>query len=314
MEEELQELEQERKYWHSGYIGGFELAFRKYKWQLSYEEEHTLSKQPLKIDFLVIKKENNLVINNAIGAQFRKYNIIEIKNPDDDLNEDVVWKTIGYAGIYKSLVERVGEIPANELTITISRTRKPVKLIGKLLAEGKEIDNPFPGIYYLKGIIEIPIQIVVIKELQGKEFNALKILTENAANDDVLGFIDDVKTYVEQGDIENANAVFNLFKQVNSKMFYEMRGENDMKFDSLADLFEDDLIAREKKGEARGEIKGKAEGKAEERENGIEIFIKDKIEDDIPNEVIIAKLQKNYKLSAEDAKEYVKKYTPVAEK
>ncbi len=110
----------------------------------------------------------------------------------------------------------------------------------------------------------------------------------------------------------NANAVKHLFLHANENLFNRLRGENDMKFDSLADLFEDDLIAREKKGEATGEAIGLVKGKAEERENGIEIFIKDKFEDDVPPEIIVAKLQKNYKLSEDDDKAYVKKYSPVA--
>ena len=52
--------------------------------------------------------------------------------------------------------------------------------------------------------------------------------------------------------------------------------------------------------------------KAEERENGIEIFIKDKFEDEIPTDKIVAKLQKNYNMTEETAKKYVQKYSPVA--
>ncbi len=54
------------------------------------------------------------------------------------------------------------------------------------------------------------------------------------------------------------------------------------------------------------------EGKVEERENGIEIFIKDKFEDEIPTDKIVAKLQKNYNMTEETAKKYVQKYSPVA--
>ncbi|SFD09693.1 hypothetical protein [Butyrivibrio sp. YAB3001] len=65
-------------------------------------------------------------------------------------------------------------------------------------------------------------------------------------------------------------------------------------------------------GKKEGIAEGKKEGKAEERESGIEIFVRDKFEDHFSPETIIAKLQKNYNLSNDDAKEYVKKYSPVA--
>ena len=58
-------------------------------------------------------------------------------------------------------------------------------------------------------------------------------------------------------------------------------------------------------GIAEGEAKGKAEGKAEEREKNIKIFVRDKIEDEIPTEKIIDKLKKNYNLSVKEAKRYI---------
>ena len=85
--------------WHSGFAGGLELSFRRYRANLEIEREHPLSKEPLKIDFMVIKKDRDLLIDNAVGRLFRKYNIIEYKNPSDSLNIDVIWKCIGYARI-----------------------------------------------------------------------------------------------------------------------------------------------------------------------------------------------------------------------
>ena len=38
---------------------------------------------------------------------------------------------------------------------------------------------------------------------------------------------------------------------------------------------------------------------------GIKIFVRDKIEDDIPEEKIIDKLRKNYDLSPDEAKRYI---------
>lgn len=40
--------------------------------------------------FLVIKKNDDIVINNAVGLDFLKYNIIEFENPNDELNIDVL--------------------------------------------------------------------------------------------------------------------------------------------------------------------------------------------------------------------------------
>ena len=58
-------------------------------------------------------------------------------------------------------------------------------------------------------------------------------------------------------------------------------------------------------GKAEGIAEGEAKGKAEERVESIKIFVRDKIEDDIPTEKIIDKLKKNYNLSDENAKRYI---------
>ena len=55
-------------------------------------------------------------------------------------------------------------------------------------------------------------------------------------------------------------------------------------------------------------IKAHREGIAEGIAEGIEIFIKDKLEDEIPVEIIQKKLEKNYCLKPEEAKEYIEKY------
>ncbi len=107
--------------WHSGFVGGLGLCFRKYRDKITIEREHLLSKQPTRIDFLVIKKQPDLVIDNAIGRDFKSINIIEFKNPYDALNIDVIWKVVGYAGLYKSQGKKVNQFPTNEITISLFR-------------------------------------------------------------------------------------------------------------------------------------------------------------------------------------------------
>ena len=61
------------------------------------------------------------------------------------------------------------------------------------------------------------------------------------------------------------------------------------------------------KAHREGIAEGKAEGKAE----GIGIFIKDKLEDEMPVEIIRKKLEKNYNLKPEEAMAYIEKYSNV---
>ncbi len=54
---------------------------------------------------------------------------------------------------------------------------------------------------------------------------------------------------------------------------------------------------------------GRKEGRSEERINGIRIFIKDKLEDNIPKDNIIDKLMKSYGLTAEEADGFITEYS-----
>ena len=60
----------------------------------------------------------------------------------------------------KGLAKTVDQIPMGEITISILRTRYPRRLFAAIRKEGIAIDNPFPGIYMLRGIISIPLQVI----------------------------------------------------------------------------------------------------------------------------------------------------------
>ena len=84
-----------------------------------------LSKEPIRMDLLIIKKLADVRIENELGHIFKKYNVAEFKSPDDALSIDDYYKTVGYACLYKGLGETVDQIPANELTISIFRESYP---------------------------------------------------------------------------------------------------------------------------------------------------------------------------------------------
>lgn len=179
--------------WHSGFEGSLRLILRKYKGFIDITREYPLSMEPLKMDFLVLKNDTEVYIDNAVGRGFLKHNIIEYKSPDDELNIDVIWKTIGYAGIYKSLGNTVNEIKAEELTITRFRVRKPVALFKLLDQNGYMVENEEPGVYLIHGIVSIPLRIIVIRELEDDKLNAMKIMKRNAKPLDIEKLLQEAK-------------------------------------------------------------------------------------------------------------------------
>ena len=63
------------KQWHQGFYGATELEFRDDKNNLIFDTEHYLSKEPLRMDMLIIKKRTDFLTKNFLGHLFKKYNI-----------------------------------------------------------------------------------------------------------------------------------------------------------------------------------------------------------------------------------------------
>lgn len=112
--------------WHPGFYAAAEIELRSNKDDLHFIREYNLSKKPLQIDLLIIEKLKNVQIQNEIGKIFRKYNVIEYKSPDDEMNIDDFFKTVGYAYLYKGLGEKVNQIPLEELK---NRDHLPLKVL-----------------------------------------------------------------------------------------------------------------------------------------------------------------------------------------
>ena len=66
---------QEKIYWHEAFYRALQLIFHDYKDFLQFENERLLSKEALKMDVLIIKKEKNVEIEKKIGKIFKAHNI-----------------------------------------------------------------------------------------------------------------------------------------------------------------------------------------------------------------------------------------------
>ena len=84
-EKVMREQAKEKIQWHQGFCGIVELDLRTCKQDLTFETEHELSKKPLRIDLLIIKKNRDIEIRPSYGRAFRRFNVIEYKSPEDGL-------------------------------------------------------------------------------------------------------------------------------------------------------------------------------------------------------------------------------------
>ena len=74
----------EKIQWHPAFAAAMGLEFKSNYEYVRIEQEHNLSKEPLRIDLLVLKVNNTeRKFSNEIGHIMKTYNIIEYKSPKD---------------------------------------------------------------------------------------------------------------------------------------------------------------------------------------------------------------------------------------
>ena len=165
--------------WHSWMDALLHIVLHFYP--VSIEREFVLGSQAPRADFLILKKDRMLDLGLRIFKIFRESNIIEFKGPDDELNEGVLWKCIGYVGFYISLMG----ISADQVTLTLIRATKTAGLF-KELSE-YIVPDEVNGIYYITNWrVDLPIQILVTTELTGPEYAGFRAISKQPKLQDII--------------------------------------------------------------------------------------------------------------------------------
>jgi hypothetical protein len=251
--------------WHPGACSAIELELRENKDDLEFHREYNLSKEPLRIDLLVVEKREGVMISNEIGRIFKKYNIIEYKNPADGFSIDDYFKVMSYVLLYKSSGKFVNEIPIDELTATIVRDVYPRKLIKDLKSIGMEIKTTIPGIYEVKGFLMIPTQIIVTSKLR-EGHTVLHAMSKKMNEQQVRNILSEAEKMELPDDRTNMNAVMYVSMQANSNIYEKVRRNEAMYAYPALIEFYGGLYKEKIEEEIKEEIKEKVrEGKAEEK-------------------------------------------------
>lgn len=254
--------------WHSAFYAAIQIELEEDKDNLLFEQEHLLGEKPMQIDVVVIKKQQERPIRKDIGHIFRKYNVIEYKSPDDSLSIDDFYKVYGYACFYISDTERVGLIPAHEVTITFVCNKYPRKMLREIQNErGITAYEYAKGIYYLKGD-PIPMQLIISKDLSKEDNYWIQNLRKDLKSGGEIWQL--VEQYEEKKHSKLYQAVMDVIMRANWK---EAEVEKKM-CEALRELFAEEL----EESHERGKMEGRAEGRAEGRMEGIRQIISNMLE------------------------------------
>ena len=232
--------------WHPGFYGAAELEFISNKGDLEFQREFNLSKEPIRMDLLIIKKLSNIRTKNEIGHIFRKFNVVEYKSNDDALSIDDYYKTVGYACLYKGLGETVDQIPANELTISIFRESYPREMFEAMKNLGLEIKERYPGIYYISGKQALfDTQVVVTKQLNRETHRTLRVLSKHVKEEDVRAFVEEAALISEPGDRNNVDVVLQVSVSANKEIYEAIRRCDKVMCEALRELMKEDFEKQE---------------------------------------------------------------------
>ena len=277
-----------RLQWHSGFSAALRVELEDELDELCIEDEHMLSKKPMQIDVLVVKKKGEQPIRKNIGRIFRKHNIIEYKSPEDYLSINDFYKVYGYTCFYQSETKRVKDIPPEEITMTFICNHYPQKLLEHLKKfKGIEVEKQEAGLYYLLGD-SFPIQLVIVKELSKEENYWLQNLRCNLKTGEEIQEV--VRRYEQVKHKAYYSDVMNLIVRANQK---QMEEEKNM-CEALNELFAEEL----KEADLRGRKEGRSDGKIEKLKELVQKKLAknqsiEKIADDLVEDVeVIRKIVK----------------------
>jgi len=199
-----------RSDWHAGFEAYLKVdAYNAEGGTAEVIVEHSLGEEPPRIDFIVWLHDEGTRLNKQIYDIFRRFNIIEYKNPRDNLNWRVIHKAIGYANLYVGSAENEGDRPKDQVTVSIFRAVKNPELFKELEEMGHLVPDQAKGIYHIVGITKFPFQIVIMTELEGDEYAAARAMIDgDRAN------VEDIKKVVEAIEAEKDEVVRNHLRVV----------------------------------------------------------------------------------------------------
>lgn len=252
--------------WHPAFQAVLQIELAEDREYLQFMKEYNLTDKPLRIDTLIIKLEKGRVVKKNIGRIFRQYNVVEYKGPEDYHSINDFYRVMAYAGILQSNTEREREIPPEELTVTLVGNHYPRKLVEFLKKTyHADVTKPSPGIYYVSGLM-FPMQIVVQKQLSGRENVWLSRLRQDLTRETDIDTL--VKAYKGKDKDPLYSAAMDLIVRANWKVYEEGAKMCDALNELVEKVYAEKLKGGRLEAQAEGRAKGRAEGIAEGRAEG----------------------------------------------
>ena len=241
-------MEDKKLQWHPAFQAALQIELEEDREFLEFQEEYNLNKKPLQIDTLVISMKPRSSIRKTIGRIFRRYNVVEYKNPKAYINMNDFHKVMAYACLYQANTKKVREIPPEEITVTLVGNRYPRKLVKYLTSmEHVRVEPAYPGIYYVSGLL-FPLQIVISRKLPPEEYVWLSRLRDDLTVEKDIESLS--RAYKGKDHDPLYSAAMEFIVRANRKEYEEGLDV----CQALEELFEGKLNEREARGEVKAAV------------------------------------------------------------
>ena len=132
------------------------------------------------------------------------------------------------------------EISLDQITITMVREKKPVKLLEWFIENGYTVRVVFKGIYYVTRDNHFMTQLIVSKELSKENQKWLPLLSKDLDKTDVQRVAVQIESLKEDRAKQYVDSVLQVAMQENEETFNNMKEEENM-CEALRKFFEPEM-------------------------------------------------------------------------
>ncbi|MBR1659995.1 MAG: hypothetical protein IJ705_06730, partial [Oscillospiraceae bacterium] len=233
-----------RSDWHREFENILQIEMESWHNGAVMDREVSIGEDAPRADFIVVSETALPREAKSVFRFFRRKNAIEYKRPSEAVTERMIWKTAGYGALL------IGADPAaaydpRELTLSVFAYRKNEKQFDAMLKDGLLQKGDAGGVYRVTGMTPLPYQIVIARELEGREYAAFRALSDHSDVRDVSALLEAMKVC----SLQSRDRYFSILQTIeahNPGTVSDMIQEDRAMKDIFLDLFEPQIQERER--------------------------------------------------------------------
>ena len=173
----------------------------------------------------------------AVFKRFLRKNVIEFKGPGDKVTRLTIRKVAGYANFYIATAKPEEDVKIGEVTASIFASERESGLFEEMEKSGQLEKTDVKGIYLVKGIIDMPFQIVMTNEIEGDEYAAYRVLKSQVDEKDVDYLLQEMKKTTDQQTRDHLRGLLGIVEEKHTGMVLRKIEEDEKMRDALWEYF-----------------------------------------------------------------------------